>query len=445
MRKRIQIAYVLSLLLVAFTSTGVTRNLHANNPEPNDSLCDYQFPDFIRLDTNYRNVYPFVVYAKNNYEFFTERSPNFEHLYSQLDSMIQYKDRKLNFYHIGGSHIQADIYSNDARMFLQTNYEGLPGERGMVFPFDLARTNNPANYEFSSPNKWDAYRSVVHHHDDIDYGVLGATIMCEDSLIELFYKHDRTEVRPGFSKVRIYHNKGDFPFELNFGGDEVLITKSIHNPKVGYTEIHFTDQLDTLNVQFARQVKEPLFLEIYGFQLMNDDPGISYNSIGINGAGLYTYLDCQRFEEQLTAYPPDFFAFSVGTNDGNVPYSKFDPQVYKRNLEKMMKIALRANPKCALLLTVPNDSYYRRKYLNKNIAREREVIIELAEEYKMAVWDMYGIMGELGSSRTWQRKGLMRSDLVHFTGLGYHFKGDLYIDAFLKYMQQMKEQKPIQH
>ena len=110
-----------------------------------------------------------------------------------------------------------------------------------------------------------------------------------------------------------------------------------------------------------------------------------------------------------------------------------------------MKIALRANPKCALLLTVPNDSYYRRKYLNKNIAREREVIIELAEEYKMAVWDMYGIMGELGSSRTWQRKGLMRSDLVHFTGPGYHFKGDLYIDAFLKYMQQMKEQKPIQH
>jgi lysophospholipase L1-like esterase len=176
---------------------------------------------------------------------------------------------------------------------------------------------------------------------------------------------------------------------------------------------------------------------------MNELPGISYTSIGINGAGLYTYLDNIRFEEQLKTYPPDFFAYSVGTNDGNVPYAKFNPQVYKRNLEKMMQIALRANPDCALLLTVPNDSYYRRRYLNKNIARERTVIIELAKEYDMAVWDLYGVMGELGSSRTWRNSNLMRRDLIHFTFEGYHFKGDLYIDAFLKYMDQMATCRPI--
>jgi lysophospholipase L1-like esterase len=171
---------------------------------------------------------------------------------------------------------------------------------------------------------------------------------------------------------------------------------------------------------------------------MNDSPGFSYTAIGINGAGLYTYLDNVRFEDQLKTYPPDFFAYSVGTNDGNVPYADFNPGVYKSNLEKMMKMALRANPDCALLLTVPNDSYYRRRYLNKNIAREREVIIELAEEYDMAVWDLYGLMGELGSSRTWKNNSLMRSDLVHFTTNGYHFKGNLYIDAFLKYLDQME-------
>jgi len=171
---------------------------------------------------------------------------------------------------------------------------------------------------------------------------------------------------------------------------------------------------------------------------MNGKPGISYTTIGVNGAGLYTYLDNVNFEEQLKLYPPDFFAFSVGTNDGNVPYDRFDPQIYKRNLELMMQRVLRANPKCAILLTVPNDSYYKRKYLNRNIAREREVIIELAEQYKMPVWDFYGIMGELGSSSLWQRKGLMQSDLVHFTSMGYHLKGNLLIDAFLKYMDQMR-------
>ena len=64
---------------------------------------------------------------------------------------------------------------------------------------------------------------------------------------------------------------------------------------------------------------------------------------------------------------------------------------------------------------------------NKNIARERTVIVELAEEYNMAVWDLYGLMGGLGSSKTWQRNELMRSDKIHFTQKGYHFKGELFM------------------
>jgi hypothetical protein len=60
----------------------------------------------------------------------------------------------------------------------------------------------------------------------------------------------------------------------------------------------------------------------------------------------------------------------------------------------------------------------------------------------MAVWDLYGIMGGLGSSKTWKINKLMRSDLVHFTHQGYHFKGELYIDALLKFMDQMEFKTP---
>lgn len=408
-----------------------------------DSLNLYCFPDYAVLDSAIGKRYPFIVMEKNNFQFFSARSPNWDHFYNEFEAMITKKDRKLNFYHIGGSHIQADIYSHDFRTFLQSNWEKVGGERGIVFPFDLAKTNNPANYEFSSPNHWTSYKSVVHRPESIDYGVMGAALVCRDSVINVYFKHDRTLVKPPFSAVRIYHNKGELPFELNFGADEILIYRVVQNMQIGYTDVYFSDPIDELDVQFARTTSEVLELEIYGFQLMNGKSGISYTSIGINGAGLYTYLANTNFEEQLKAYPPDLFTFSVGTNDGNVPYDKFDPQVYKRNLEKMMQIVLRANPKCAILLTVPNDSYYHRKYLNRNIAREREMIIELAEEYKMPVWDLYGLMGELGSSKAWQRNGLMQSDLVHFTSMGYHLKGDLLIDAFLKYMGQMKRIKEL--
>jgi lysophospholipase L1-like esterase len=404
-----------------------------------DSLNTYCHPDYARIDTSFYKEYPFVSIEKNNFQFYTAKSPNWEYFYHQFDSMLVFKDRKLNFYHIGGSHLQADIYTHDFRTFLQSNWKGVTGERGMVFPFDLAHTNNPANYEFSSPNVWTAYRSVVHRPETIDYGLLGAALVCKDSVINVYFKHDKTTVQPHFCSVRIYHNKGELPYEMNFGESEILVYREIENMVLGYTDVYFTDPIDRLDVQFSRTTTENLELELYGFQFMNEDPGVSYTSIGINGAGLYTYLANKNFEEQLKAYPPDFFAFAVGINDGNVPYESFDPLVYKRNLEKMMQIVLRANPKCAILLTVPNDAHYKRKYLNRNIAREREVIIELAEQYKMPVWDFYGIMGELGSSRIWLNNGLMQSDMVHFTSQGYHLKGELLIDAFLKYLDQMKQ------
>lgn len=83
-----------------------------------DSLSSYQYPDFVKIDTSAYSQYPFVDFSKNNYRFYTENSPNFEYLFDQLDTMIRKKDRKLHFYHIGGSHIQADIYTNDMREFL---------------------------------------------------------------------------------------------------------------------------------------------------------------------------------------------------------------------------------------------------------------------------------------------------------------------------------------
>lgn len=432
--------FIIVVVLWAFNLIAQDSIVEQEFVQHHDSLSAYIFPDFRDMDTALHSMYPFVQFQENNYRFYTKESHNFQVFYEKLNRILEEKNGKLNFYHIGGSHLQADIYTHDVRTYLQTRWEGVTGERGWVFPFDLASTNNPGNYEFTSPNNWTAYRSVVHKPKkyDVDYGLLGAMVTCSDSAIQMNFHHDRTTVRPPFNHVRIFHNVGELPYWLNFGSEEILIQRIEQNPEIGYTDVYFTDPIDSMDLQFARLEESVPELEIYGFIFMNDEPGFSYTSIGINGAGLYTYLDNTRFEEQLKTYPPDFFAFSVGTNDGNVPYADFNPQVYKSNLEKMMKMVLRANPDCALLLTVPNDSYYRRRYLNRNIAREREVIIELAEQYEMAVWDMYGIMGELGSSRTWRNNQLMRSDLVHFTTQGYHFKGELYIDALLKFLDQME-------
>jgi lysophospholipase L1-like esterase len=324
---------------------------------------------------------------------------------------------------------------------LQTTWSDIPGERGFLFPFDLAKSNNPGNYEFSSTNKWKSYRSVGKEFCELNYGLLGAIVTCSDTVIDLHFRYDRTDVKPGFTRIRIFHNKGDFPYNFNFGEFQTCISERRDNPDIGYTDIFFAHSMDSFDLKMTRTSNKPFEVQISGIQLTNEEPGVSYTAIGVNGAALYTYLECGNFEEQLKQSAPDFFAFSVGTNDANVPYDKFDPLIYKANLEKMMKMVLSANPNCAILLTVPNDSYYLKKHLNRNIERQREVIIELAIQYKCPVWDLYGLMGELGSSKIWQDALLMKEDKVHFTAAGYHLKGDLYFDAFMKWLEQMDNQK----
>lgn len=435
---RVRIMHVVGVLLLVCTMISCSTHGQDSLQTP-VSLNNYQSPVFMGVvDSTLSEKYPFIHFEKNYFRFYTERSTNFEKLFFNLQQMIQFGDRKLNFYHIGGSHLQADIYTHEMRTYLQTSWEGLKGERGIIFPFDLAKTNNPWNYEFSSPNDWTSYRSPVNHNDTLEYGVLGAIVECPDSLIQINFRYDKTKVKPGFDRIRIYHNRGKLPYEFNFGGDEIYVLRKQTNPIIGYTDVQFTDQLESFEMYMSRDTIMDYKLQLLGFQLSNSEPGISYNTIGVNGAGLYTYLDCKLFEEQLKQLPPDFFAFSVGTNDANVPYSKFRPEIYRANLDSMMSIVTRANPNCAILLTVPNDSYYRRRYLNKNVAREREMIIQLAKKHEAAVWDFYGIMGELGSSKVWNRNRLMRKDLVHFTANGYRLKGDMFIEAFLKWIEQME-------
>lgn len=429
------------LLWLFFFGGDDSVNIQGKEPQPSQGLAGYKPLPFFQIDSSYADQYPQVQFDRNYFRFHSYSSQKWSDFYELMEKMVAYKRTKLNLYHIGGSHIQADIYTHDIREYLQTSWKNLKGERGWVFPFDLAGTNNPSNYEFTSKNKWSGYRCSVGSHSNQTFGALGAKITCPDSLLNVVFRYDRTEVRSRFNRIRIFHNKGVFPFQFKWVHNENLWWKQRTYEDLGYTEITFLEHLEFFELELERTTAGPFLVEIYGFQLLNNDPGPSYNTIGVNGAGLYSYLDCELFEEQLRTLPPDFFAFSVGTNDANVPQSDFDAQRYRDNLEKMMQIVWRVNPRCAILLTVPNDSYYRRKYLNHNIAKEREMIVSLAQQYEVPIWDFYGIMGELGSSASWYKAGLMRNDYIHFTGPGYHLKGELFIDAFKKYLKQFGDIK----
>lgn len=366
---------------------------------------------------------------------FASESPYFIAFFNRLDSIYEVKKGKLHIFHIGGSHIQADIYSNKLRTYLQNTNAVSMGQRGFVFPFHLARTNNPTNYRITATKeKWQGYRCSVR--DSIAWGLSGVTAAFREHTdtihIKANYKN-YTKQPYKFDKLRLFYNTWKDDYHLTFLDSSLVVSDTINN-EAFYREYRFKTSLDSIALRL--QLKDtttvaPEFL-FMGAELMNDNPGIEYTSIGVNGASFAFYNRSVYFEQQLQLYKPDLFIISVGTNDAYMPKTDFDAEKFRLYYEAFIQMIQRVNPDCAILLTVPNDSYYQRKIPNPNTATQQQIIEELAIKYKMAVWDFYEIMGGLGSSNRWYKQKLMPRDRIHFNNLGYQIKADLLLTALIK-------------
>ncbi|HLT33927.1 MAG TPA: hypothetical protein VKZ98_09070, partial [Aquaticitalea sp.] len=115
-----------------------------------------------------------INFEANTFQF-AEDSPSFQRFFGRLDSLYSGKPEKLHIFHIGGSHIQADIYSNKIRTYLQNMNDVSMAQRGFVFPYHLAHTNNPTNYRITAEKElWTGYRCSIRK-DSIAWGMSGAT------------------------------------------------------------------------------------------------------------------------------------------------------------------------------------------------------------------------------------------------------------------------------
>ncbi len=257
-------------------------------------------------------------------------SPNFNYFFSQLDSIYAGKKEKLHIFHIGGSHIQADIYSNKLRTYFHNMNSGSMGQRGFVFPFHLAHTNNPTNYKIeANKEKWQGYRNSILK-DSIAWGLAGVTAAfrdCTDTIsIKANYRNS-TKKPYTFNKLRVFYNTWRNEYNLNILDSTLVVSDTLNYEKM-YREFRLNRSVESLGI--ALQIKDtatadPEFL-MMGMEFMNDNPGIEYTSIGVNGASFNSYNRSVFFEEQLKLYKPDLFIISIGTNDAYMPKSEFDPE-----------------------------------------------------------------------------------------------------------------------
>ncbi len=383
--------------------------------------------------------HPCVDFSQNHFTGDTN-SVFLRNYYQQFDQMLRSKSGALNIIHFGGSHIQVDIWSNLLRERLQSIDTNVRGARGILFPFKAAGTNRPYSYYVDWTGEWEGHRSAYNKHQST-WGVSGITATTTDDSVSLKFTFKQSPYPVKTKSLTVLSNIDSTAYALTID-PFMAVDYTMDTTRDGYLNIVFDQPIDSFNLRFHKPDSIADELQFYGVISDNEQPGIRYHSIGVNGSRFVSFKRCELFQEQLKYLDPDLVIMSIGTNDSSDP--DYDSLTYRNNFREFLTMMRWANPECAFILTVPNDNYVRRKYHNDNLRSVRYIIYDLAEEFDARVWDLYGIMGGSGSAKTWEEAEMMKADLVHFTNAGYRLKGDVFYRAWLEdYLKWFNDQQPV--
>ena len=370
--------------------------------------------------------YAFIETQENDLKIYGNKVWN--QFFKKLDNQYSNGEDKINILHFGGSHIQSDIWSNRMRTNFQHSSPYCNSGRGFIFPFRLIKSNGSPVIMSSHTGRWKGYRNSVNHHHG-PFGLMGARAELLDTLsnINIWHKNPLSNY-DSFNSIDVFFTDSSNNFEIKIIVDSNI--KIDYKRDKGHIKFKLSRLVDSLTIQIYRKKDIPSNFSFFGLLLDNENNGISYHSIGVNGASVKSYLRCIDFEQQLSLIQPDLVIFSIGINDA---YEEdFSKESFYNNYDTLIQKIKSINPNTAILLTTNNDSYYMRKYPNKRALEVREKMLQLAQNKDLALWDMFQVMGGLNSIKDWQKNKLAKNDLIHLTYDGYNLIGDLLFEAFMK-------------
>ena len=364
-------------------------------------------------------------------------SLSMELFFDKLDTLLFTGRGNVSIMHIGGSHVQAGVFSQTMRDNLLNLFPGLTAGRGLIFPF--MKTNTPSSFSVFRTGEWEYCRNAVAF--DTRLGLAGASVTTSDTTASFSIvarEKKQTELSPTFDfnyvKILGYGDNENIVPVVHFNQDTIYGT---FNEEEGSFTFLLPDYTDSLYVDFDQV---PGTFTVTGIYLDNGMPGITYHGIGVNGAKVCSYLSCEDLERDLKLVHPDLVIFGIGINDAAA--DTFTKEKFMSDYDTLIEIIHRVSPNCALLLVTNNDSYKRvskKKYeVNPNGLVTEQAFLELGQQHNAAVWDFFDIMGGLKSMARWEKEGYAQKDKIHFTNVGYSLIGDLLYNALMdRYIEHL--------
>jgi len=394
-------------------------------------LCSVLLPLYgqVQIDSIFKQ-YPFLKAEHHGLQLFNDSSA-YHLLFEKIYRINQGSNEQIHIVHVGGSHVQAGILSERLRSRFRALLEPHQvGERGFLFPYALAGTNNPWDYNIDFSGSWVGCRNAVNSAS-CRWGVAGivASTTTPYSTIKVVAKDPILGVST-FCSARVYYDVDTDPYHVEVINWDCPVYHFI-DTLGGYIEWHFESEQRELEIRITPMtdtLSAPFNMQ--GVQLMTGYPGITLHAIGVNGASVPSYLRCEKFATQLCGLQPDLIIFGIGVNDANTTQKDFNPQRFEDHYDQLLKGVCDCQKEPAFLFLTNNDTYYKKKYPNKNALAVRMVMQNLALRYGGGVYDVFGMMGGLQSIQKWQQAGLAKKDYIHFTNDGYRLLGDLIFAAF---------------
>jgi lysophospholipase L1-like esterase len=358
-------------------------------------------------------------------------------LLDQMSRLAFEGQGKIDILHIGGSHVQGGFLSDRMRDNLSHLFYGAAGERGFFFPYQMVKTNGQRSVKCDYWGSWRGCRNAVSDHD-CDWGMSGINAITENENAGLSVTTLMNDSLPqSFQEVRIYSSAGDSASYDYVVRDAQLDSTSLGLP---YRRYVYSQPQTELHLALNKTNASQYMFSLEGLYLGKTEHGISYHTIGVNGASTKSYLRCNGFEQQIATIAPDLVVCGIGVNDANVPTDEFDTEAYQMRYDSLITTFKAANPNVCLLFVTNNDTYYQKKHSNPNAIKVRESMIALAQKHGGAVYDLYAVMGGANSVRAWANAGLAANDYVHFSKRGYELQADMMTAALAELLGQHIDQ-----
>ncbi len=414
---------------------------------------------------------------------------NPEHLtgfFRKLDAVRAAEDDRqvVRIVHIGDSHVQADYLPGTMRRLFWRDF-GEAG-RGLVFPYKLAGTHGPLDYEWSGTTDWTARRRTFQR-DGPAIGVSGMGLRANTTKADLHFTFDNKHPAMPFDQITVvtdeatdwfvridepidpplassgwqYHRvqSGETLYGLareyqckiidlqnwnRLSGHQIFVGQSLRVGKQmvqsgsGSPMPGSNSRQPFLRKQNLPEPAEELLLvgqnpagpSLYGIILENmRRSGVLYHMVGVNGTTYYHYHRSGEFWDQLPALAPDLVIITLGTNEAL--QSSFRPTEVEREVSGFLERLKISCPGAGILLmTNPDAGDKSGKKLDRP-AEMRDILLSAARESGVAVFDWFAIMGGRGSVYPWREEQLVYRDVIHFTKKGYTFQGYLLYRALM--------------